>query len=157
MALDLNKYRALFLEEAGEHLAAMSQGLLELEKAADSVESIDLIFRMAHSIKSMAASLGYESISEVSHRLEDRMEDIRTAGRLRSGAELTLLFHGLEGLEQMVANVSETGEPPPPRPELIAELSRPVDVAGSCTEGTDPPPPAAVEAPASGPKKKTLK
>ena len=57
--MDLAKYRTLFLEEAGEHLAEMSRALLVLEKDPASTESIDLVFRMAHSTKSMAASLGY--------------------------------------------------------------------------------------------------
>ncbi len=120
----MGKYRKLFLEESAEHLAEIGNALLELEKDVASVESIDVIFRMAHSIKSMAASLGYDSVTEVSHALEDHMEGIRAAGRLGGPEELALLFRGLENLEQMVAIVSETGEAPPPRPELIAELSR---------------------------------
>jgi len=122
----MDKYRRLFLEESAEHLAEISRALLELEKDVASVESIDSIFRMAHSIKSMAASLGYDSISEVSHTLEDRMEATRSAGRLAGAGELDLLFKGLEGLEQMVEQVRESGEPPAPRPELVEILAQPV-------------------------------
>ena len=50
-------------------------------------ESIDLVFRMAHSIKGMAGSLGYDSITEVAHRMEDRMQAIRSAGRVEAGEE----------------------------------------------------------------------
>ena len=117
------KYRTLFLEEAAEHLAEIGQALLELEKDASSVESIDTIFRMAHSIKSMAASLGYDSVTEVAHALEDHMEGIRSEGRIAGGDALGLLFRGLEALEQMVAIVSETGESPPERADLVRELS----------------------------------
>ena len=92
----MNKYRNLFLEEAAEQLGEMSRGLLELEKSPASSESIEVIFRMAHSIKSMAASLGYESITELAHRLEDRMEGIRSAGAVGSAEETALLFRGLE-------------------------------------------------------------
>jgi two-component system chemotaxis sensor kinase CheA len=129
------KYRKLFLEEASEHLSEISAALLELEKDSASVESIDVIFRMAHSIKSMAASLGYESISEVAHRLEDRMEGIRAEARVGSPEELGLLFRGLEGLEQMVEVVRESGEPPPPPSELIEALG------GSSTSAVDAAPP----------------
>ena len=76
MALDMAKYRALFLEEATEHLAEMSRALIELEKDAASTESIDLVFRMAHSIKSMAASVGYDAVSEVAHALEEALAAI---------------------------------------------------------------------------------
>ena len=74
MALDMAKYRRLFLEEAAEHLGEMGHALLELEKDTSLAEPIDTIFRMAHSIKSMAASLGYDSVTEVAHALEDHME-----------------------------------------------------------------------------------
>ncbi len=116
------KYRALFLEEATEHLAEIGSALLELEKDAASVESIDVIFRMAHSIKSMAASVGYDSVMELSHALEDRMETIRTNGRIPPGDSLSVLFRGLEGLERMIEIVRDTDGAPPERPDLIALL-----------------------------------
>ncbi|HEM45735.1 MAG TPA: chemotaxis protein CheA, partial [Alphaproteobacteria bacterium] len=98
MALDMAKYQKLFLEEATEHLSEISHALLELEKDTSGAEPIDTIFRMAHSIKSMAASLGYDAVAELAHALEDRMETIRSAGRVSSQGELSLLFRGLEGL-----------------------------------------------------------
>ena len=70
------KYRVIFIEESMEHLAEMSSAMLELEKNLADAESIDLVFRMAHSIKGMAASLQYDSIAEVAHGLEDRMQEI---------------------------------------------------------------------------------
>ena len=132
------KYEALFFEEATEHLAEMSSALLELEKDGASVESIGLVFRMAHSIKSMAASVGYEGIGEVAHALEDRMERIRSAGRVESAPELTLLFHGLEGLEQMVEAVRGGGEAPPAEPGLAAMLSRRLDELPPDSGGATP-------------------
>lgn len=120
--MDMAKYRQVFLEEATDHLAEMSRALLELEKDPANAEAIDLLFRMAHSIKGMAASLEYSSITEVAHRLEDRMQDVRSAGRVAGADGLSLLFRGLEGLEKMVARVRETGEPPPPDPQLAAAL-----------------------------------
>ena len=125
MALNMAKYRALFLEEATEHLAEMSRALLELEKDASSVESIDLVFRMAHSIKSMAASVGYEAIADVSHALEDRLQHIRSAGRLDAAEApevLGALFRGLEGLERMVGVVRDEDAVPEADPDLVASL-----------------------------------
>ncbi len=120
--MDLTKYRALFLEEATEHLAEMSHSLLVLEKDPEAGEAIETLFRMAHSIKSMAASLDYTSITELSHRLEDRMEGVRSAGRVDGSEDLPLLFRGLETLERMVAGVRDNGEPPPGDAELLAAL-----------------------------------
>jgi two-component system chemotaxis sensor kinase CheA len=122
LALDLAKYRKLFLEEAAEHLSEISSALLALEKDREATESIDVIFRMAHSIKSMAASLEYESVTELSHALEDRMEGVRARGRVVDEAEMRALFQGLEALEAMTAVVRETGESPPPREDLVASI-----------------------------------
>jgi two-component system chemotaxis sensor kinase CheA len=119
----MTKYRNVFLEEATEHLAEMSRALLDLEKDPSRTDAIDLLFRMAHSIKGMAASLDYESITEVAHRFEDRMQEIRSAGRVEGPAGLALLFRGLEGLEAMVAVVRESGEAPSPDPELASALA----------------------------------
>lgn len=137
--MDLSKYRQLFLEEGAEHLGEISRALLELEKDPASGESIDVVFRMAHSIKGMAASLGYDSISEVAHRLEDRMSEIRTAGRVRGPEDFALLFRGLEGLETMVGVVRDTGEPPAPDAELAAALSAPGRDADAAAAGGTPP------------------
>jgi two-component system chemotaxis sensor kinase CheA len=141
--LDLAKYRAIFVEEATEHLAEISRALLELEKDPERAETIDLVFRMAHSIKGMAASLEYDAVAELAHALEDRMQKSRAAARM-AGEELAPLFLGLEGLEAMLAVVRDTGEPPPPRPELVRELSRP----------PGPDRPAAPEKKAPGPPRR---
>jgi two-component system, chemotaxis family, sensor kinase CheA len=123
--VDLAKYRSLFLEEATEHLAEMSRALLCLEKDPGDGQAIDLVFRMAHSIKGMAGSLDYDAIGELSHRLEDRMASVRAAGRVEASGELALLFRGLEELERMVEHVRETGEAPAPVPGPLDDLSGP--------------------------------
>jgi len=131
--LDVAKYRAIFLEEASEHLEEMSRGLLELERDPARAEAIDLVFRMAHSIKGMAASLAYDAIAEVAHRLEDRMQEARSAGRVDE-ARLARLFKGLEGLEAMVGAVRDGGTGPALDPDLLAALAAPE------APGAPPPP-----------------
>lgn len=126
MALDLGKYRALFLEDATEHLAQMSQALLALERDTRDVGAIDQLFRMAHSIKGMAASLDYDGIASLSHRLEDRMQDVRDRGATLGPEGLGLFFRGLAGLEAMVAVVRDGGAPPPADAELMQALERPL-------------------------------
>jgi two-component system chemotaxis sensor kinase CheA len=126
--LDLTKYRNLFLEEATEHLAEMSRLLLELEKMPDTAGAIDSVFRAAHSIKGMAASLGYDAITELSHRLEDRMDECRSSGRIDPQG-LELLFRGLEDLERMVWEVRDGGDAPP------------IDLGLAETVAEDPPRP----------------
>jgi two-component system chemotaxis sensor kinase CheA len=121
--VDLAKYRALFLEEATEHLAEMSRACLALEKEPGNGEAIDLVFRLAHSIKGMAASLDYDAVTRLAHRLEDRMAEWRAQGRVDTPDGMLLLFRGLEGLERTIGVVQATGECPPPDVELLDRLA----------------------------------
>ena len=121
--MDPVKYRNLFLEEATEHLGEIGRALLELEKDPRAGEALDLVFRLVHSLKGMAASLGYDALSDLAHRLEDRLGRWRAGGGIDEAGGVTLLFRCLEGLEVMVAAVRETGAAPPPAPELVAALA----------------------------------
>lgn len=123
--MDLAKYRTLFLEEATEHLAEIGQALLVLEKDARAGEALDTVFRLTHSMKGMGASLGYDAVSVLAHRLEDRLGAWRKSGGVGDPAGVALLFRGLESLERMVAFVRETGEAPPADMALLAELGDP--------------------------------
>lgn len=123
MALDMAKYRLIFLEEGGDHLEEIGRALLDLEKEMGSTAAIDTLFRMAHSLKSMAASLGYDPIADLAHRMEDRMEGVRSDGRVRNHQELALLFRGLEALEAMVAAVANEQEPVAADEDLLRQLA----------------------------------
>ncbi len=117
------KYRRIFLEEGGDHLGEIGHALFALEKDMASGEAIDVLFRMAHSLKSMAASLGYDPIAELAHRMEDRMEGIRADGRVRSDQELALLFKSLDALEAMVAAVANEQVPVSADADLLRQLA----------------------------------
>jgi two-component system chemotaxis sensor kinase CheA len=120
--VDVAKYRTLFLEEATEHLAEIGQALLVLEKDPRDGEAIDTVFRMMHSMKGMGASLGYDAVSVLAHRLEDRLGAWKKQGAIESPGGTALLFQGLDSLEKMVAVVRETGEAPPADMAFLTEL-----------------------------------
>jgi two-component system chemotaxis sensor kinase CheA len=121
--VDPVKYRNLFLEEATEHLAEIGRALLELEKDPRAGASLDLVFRLVHSMKGMGASLGYDAVSELAHRLEDRLGRWRARGGIDEAEGLPLLFRALEALERMLAEVRETGGAPSPAPDVLAALA----------------------------------
>lgn len=144
MPLDMAKYRRLFLEESTEHLGEIGHALLALEKELASSEAIDTVFRMAHSIKSMAASLGFDGIADLAHKMEDRMEGVRRDGRVRGPDELSLLFRALESLETMVAAVADDREPAPADASLLEALGGPAPLPSSAPASSpalqvDPP------------------
>ncbi len=107
--MDRARYQALFVEEATDHVAEMGRALLALEKDPGSTDALEICFRMAHSIKGMAASMGYQPITERAHRLEDRLSAARAAGRVESQAELPAWFAEMDQLERMIGQVRDTG------------------------------------------------
>lgn len=149
MSLDMAKYRRIFLEEAADHLGEMSHALLSLEKELAGAEAIDTLFRMAHSIKSMAASLGFEPIADLSHKMEDRMEGARRAGRVRDSAELAVLFQALEALEAMVAAVADERDPNRADEGLLSLLA----CAGEASDAVASPTAISAEVEMINPKK----
>jgi two-component system chemotaxis sensor kinase CheA len=125
--LNLDKYRSLFVEEATEHLGEMSRALVALEKresTEESLEAVDTLFRMAHSIKGMAASLDYASVSTLAHRLEDWLEPLRRSADFPPAA-FDVLYEVLRALESMVSEIAGTGRAPAPRDDLVEALARP--------------------------------
>jgi two-component system chemotaxis sensor kinase CheA len=148
--VDLAKYRAIFVEESAENFAELGRALLALEKNPACAESIDTAFRMAHSVKGMAASLDYTPIAELAHRLEDRMHAVRDRGRVLPGEESALLFRGLEALEAMVEAVKQGAPLPGADPALVAAL-RAAPAAAPDPEPAPAPPLAAPPVPAAAP------
>lgn len=116
--MDPARYLTLFVEEATDHVAEMGRALLALEKEPASGEALETCFRMAHSIKGMAAAMGYGPIAVRAHALEDRLSAARRAGGVDPAAELPLWFVELDAIERMISIVRDTGEcpaaPPPP-------------------------------------------
>jgi two-component system chemotaxis sensor kinase CheA len=127
--VNLEKYKALFVDEATDHLAEMSGAIsvLESREGGDAASSIDTLFRMAHSIKGMAASLEYESLASLAHRLEDWLEPLREAGMLPDPA-LSLLYEAVGALESMVGVVAATGVAPAADEGLLGRLAQPLDL-----------------------------
>jgi two-component system chemotaxis sensor kinase CheA len=101
----------------------MARALAALSAGDEPVESaVDTLFRMAHSIKGMAASLDYDAVASLAHRLEDWMEPLR-AGADFDRSQLNLLAEAIAALEEMVACVDEAGEPPAAREDLLQRLA----------------------------------
>ena len=75
--MDLSKYAALFVTESREHLKACNHSLLEWEKEPAAADPVDRVFRAIHTIKGMAATMGYTGVADLSHRLENLLDRLR--------------------------------------------------------------------------------
>ncbi|MEO1170553.1 MAG: chemotaxis protein CheA, partial [Myxococcota bacterium] len=120
----MNKYRALFIEESREHLAELATLLVELEK---SDVAIDECFRHIHSVKGMAASMGYDPIAILAHRFEDVIEIYRQRRRPVEPAVVDLFLRTVDALAAQVEAIA-TQSPLEEHIELIRELTVAEDV-----------------------------
>jgi two-component system chemotaxis sensor kinase CheA len=105
--MDTSQYMNMFLEESMDNLQTLNESLLELEQNPTDVDRINQIFRVAHTIKGMAATMGFSDIAELTHKMEDVLADFRE-GKLQVTQEVvTVLFDCLDTLERMVRNIEE--------------------------------------------------
>jgi len=103
--MDMSKYREMFLSETREHLAGMARRLVDLEKAPDDREVIDTLFREAHSVKGMAASMGYQRMAGLAHALEDLLDGFRGDGEVPATA-IDRLLAGCDLLEGLLEDIA---------------------------------------------------
>lgn len=108
--MDIEKYRQIFLEESRERLEGMNRELLSLEADKEDYEGIDALFREAHSIKGMSASMGYGPLVDVSHAMEDILDGIRKNNIPVLPDTTALLFEGVDLLARLTDEVEEKGD-----------------------------------------------
>src|SRR5688500_13805625 len=102
--MDLKKYLGLFLSESRERLAGMEKVLVALDRAPGTPPqgAVDEFFRSAHSIKGMAASMGYTQTANLSHALEDLMHPVRGGSLPTTRGLVDLMLAGVDRLRELV-------------------------------------------------------
>lgn len=126
--MDTSQYMSMFLEESMDNLQTLNDSLLQLEQEPDDIDKLNEIFRVAHTIKGMAATMGFNQMAELTHKMEDVLSEFRDGQLKVTEKVVTVLFKCLDTLEQMVNNISDGAEDETPIEEIIKEL-------GSITEG----------------------
>ena len=135
-----NQYMDMFLDESHEHLQSLNEGLLRLEENMEEISVVNDIFRNAHTLKGMSATMGFAKIAELTHEMEDVLDLVRKEQLKLNEDIMDTLFKCLDSLEQMVDSVGN-GEA-----EDVVDVSDLVAKLSAISKGT--PPPAA--APAAG-------
>jgi len=108
--MDTSQYMSMFLEESLENLQTLNESLLDLEQNPEDIDKVNAIFRVAHTIKGMAATMGFTDLAELTHKMEDVLAEFRE-GKLKVTQDVvTVLFDCLDTLEKMVDNVQEGSE-----------------------------------------------
>src|SRR5690606_4078148 len=107
--MDMNQYLTMFIDESKEHLQAMNDNLLELEKNPDDLSIVQSIFRSAHTLKGMSATIGFADLASLTHEMENVLDLVRNGKLAMSGAIFDVLFRGLDTLESMVQDIVAGG------------------------------------------------
>ena len=163
--MDLSRYLTLFVAEAGEHLESFSRELVALEQAlqaaaaggppADVATAVDALFRHAHSVKGMSASMQLGAISSLAHQAEDLIDLYRQVPARLDAAGVDLLLDASDALHDLV-DVASRGEPPAADQALGTRLGeairqvregRAISPAAGAPAAGAPPGGAAVEPP----------
>lgn len=107
--MDMSQYLDIFVEESREHLQELNTSLLELENNPDNTQILNEIFRVAHTLKGMAGTMGFTHMTNLTHSMEDVLDGLRNNRIQISSDVVDILFKCLDALESYVENVSTTG------------------------------------------------
>ena len=138
-----NQYMDMFLDESHEHLQSLNEGLLRLEENMEEISAVNDIFRNAHTLKGMSATMGFAKIAELTHEMEDVLDLVRKEQLKLNEDIMDTLFKCLDSLEQMVDSVGN-GEA-----EDVVDVSDLVAKLSSISKGTPAPAEAAPSAAAA--------
>ena len=128
-----NQYMDMFLDESHEHLQSLNEGLLRLEENMEEIDAVNDIFRNAHTLKGMSATMGFAKIAELTHEMEDVLDLVRKSQLKLNEDIMDTLFKCLDSLEQMVDSVGN-GEA-----EDVVDVSDLVAKLSSISKGTPAP------------------
>lgn len=124
---DNSIYRDLFFEETDEYLQTLNECLLDLEKNPEDTGVLDEMFRSAHTLKGMAATMGYQTMTDLTHRMESVMELYRDGKRIIDSETVSLIFTCLDKLSEIVEDLRAENEGNIDIKELLSELSKVVE------------------------------
>jgi len=108
--MDMSEYKDIFKAESEEHLQQLNESLLGLEQNPKEMEFINTMFRSAHTLKGMSATMGFGTIAELTHEMENLMDMIRKCQVAVNDSLIDILFECLDTLEALVDNVDSDEE-----------------------------------------------
>ena len=108
--MDTSQYLDIFLDESKEHLQNLSDQIMELEQNPENMDTINEIFRAAHSLKGMAGTMGYKRMQTLTHDMENVFSEVRNGTFKVQPGMIDILFKSLDALEEYVDNIQQTTE-----------------------------------------------
>ena len=117
--MDVSQYLEIFIDETSEHLQNLNDCIMELEKDPENMDTINEIFRAAHSLKGMAGTMGFKRMQHLTHDMENVFQEVRSDKIKVNSAMIDLLFKCLDAIEGYLNNVKESSDEGTEDNELI--------------------------------------
>lgn len=134
--MDVSQYLEIFIDETKEHLQTLSDQLMILEQEPENMDTINEIFRAAHSLKGMAGTMGYKRMQNLTHDMENVFSEVRNGNITVKASMIDVLFQCLDALEEYTTNIRENADEGTNDNEpLIKELN--IILNGDSDEGDD--------------------
>ena len=108
--MDVSQYLEIFLDETNEHLQNLNTQILSLEQEPDNMDTINEIFRAAHSLKGMAGTMGYKRMQNLTHDMENVFSEVRNGNITVKAGMIDVLFQCLDALEEYTTNIRENAD-----------------------------------------------
>lgn len=140
--MDMNQYLSMFIDESNDHLQSLNEKMLELEGNPTDLGIVQVIFRSAHTLKGMAATMGFEDLAALTHQMENVLDLVRNEKLAMQEFIFDTLFKGLDALESMVQDITQGGEGK-------ADVTAIVEALQAIVRGDIPTESAAAAAPAA--------
>ena len=108
--MDVSQYLEIFLDESKEHLQNLNTQILELEKDSENMDTINEIFRAAHSLKGMAGTMGYKRMQNLTHDMENVFSEVRNNNIKVNSEIIDVVFQCLDALDEYISNIQSTAD-----------------------------------------------
>ena len=143
--MEMNQYLEVFIEESKEHLQACNEKLLELEKNPMDLSIVNEIFRSAHTLKGMSATMGYEDLANLTHQMENVLDAIRNEKLSVTAEILDVVFASVDDLEEMVFSIADGGDGKKDVTkvvEMLKQIENGESIAADATDSINPQQPS---------------
>lgn len=159
--MDVSQYLEIFLDETNEHLQNLNTQILSLEQEPGNMDTINEIFRAAHSLKGMAGTMGYKRMQNLTHDMENVFSEVRNGNITVKANMIDVLFQCLDALEEYTTNIRENADEGTNDNEPLIKQLNDILNGGSSDEAGESPAqqeeaPAEAKAPAGNGSKKWL-
>ncbi|WML31562.1 chemotaxis protein CheA [Neobacillus sp. OS1-32] len=121
--MDLNDFLELFIEESKEHLQSINAELLKLEEDPENPAIVNEIFRSAHTLKGMAASMGFEDLASLTHEMENVLDLVRNAKLMITSEILDVIFSCVDLIEKMIDSIEQGGDGKEDVTDVVRQLT----------------------------------